>query len=211
MADASSPFWVRPALGRLLRILLGEHDGLFEGRVRYRLRETELSSNEAAARGVLGFVTPGDSLVPWKTVSENLLLPAQVNHHLPFPDGDARAAVLESLGLAVTSLSLLPHQLSLGMRLRVQFARLLLYRPSFSLLDEPFHGLDPANTKRLATVLRNYVTSSETCCLLVTHDVATAHQTSDEFLYLSRRGRVRRLFANPTEQNLLSAFEEDME
>ena len=194
-----------------LRILLSEHDGLFDGDVRYRVNEAELGSTEAARLGILGFVAPGDSLVPWKTVSENLLLPAHINPHLSRPDERSLADVINSLGLKPTDLNLLPHELSLGMRQRVQFSRLLVYRPRFSLLDEPFHGLDPANTKRLATALREYVTTSRTCCILVTHDVLTAQQTADDFLFLSRGGQVRQLSAQPTQADLLSVFQEDME
>jgi ABC transporter len=146
-----------------------------------------------------------------KRYSENLLLPAQVNPHLARPDEACLSGILDSLGLPATALKLLPYELSLGMRQRVQFARLLAYRPRYSLLDEPFHGLDPANTKRLATALREYITTSQTCCILVTHDVLTAQQTADDFLFLNRRGEVRHLPAQPTETDLFSPFEEDME
>jgi NitT/TauT family transport system ATP-binding protein len=68
----------------------------------------------------------------------------------------------------------LPHELSGGMKQRVQIARILAVTPSVLLLDEPFAALD-AQTRRLlqAEVSRLWTAEGGTY-LYVTHDIREA-------------------------------------
>ena len=81
-----------------------------------------------------------DGLFPWKTVDENVSLGLR---HLPEgPVRDARkAALLALIGLTGFERHY-PHQLSGGMRQRVELARALGGDTDVLLMDEPFSSLD---------------------------------------------------------------------
>ncbi|HTN74707.1 MAG TPA: ATP-binding cassette domain-containing protein, partial [Pirellulaceae bacterium] len=90
----------------------------------------------------VAFVFQEATLLPWRTVVENIALPLELA-------GIARdqrmAAVLESLdliGLTRDDAGKFPRELSGGMRMRVSLARALVTRPDVLLLDEPFAALD---------------------------------------------------------------------
>jgi NitT/TauT family transport system ATP-binding protein len=194
----------------LLRILLGEPAGSVSGQVTYYCRGESLSARAAAAAGLIGALFQGNSLIPWKNVEANLELPHRLNGALSPPGASPMSDMLEALGLRTSVLSQFPHQLSLGMRQRIHYARLLLYSPSFLLLDEPFLGLDPLNIDRIARSLREFVTSRAACSVMVTHDLTIATRMADTFYYLSSSGSLKPLAEHASEQDLLDAFSEDM-
>lgn len=194
----------------LLRILLGEPPGSVSGQVLYHFRGQGISAQAAATAGLIGALFPGNSLIPWKNVEANLRLPHRLNNALPPLDASSISDMLGTLRLHTSVLSQYPHQLSLGMRQRIHYARLLLYSPRYLLLDEPFLGLDPLNINRLAQSLRNFVTSHAACCVMVTRDLAIAQRMADTFFYLSSSGTLKSLPDDASEQDLLRAFSEDM-
>lgn len=72
--------------------------------------------------------------------------------------------------------------LSRGMAQRLAIARALIHRPSLLLLDEPFTGLDPMSTERLADRIRSV--RSDTCVLLTTHDIELGVSLADRILIM---------------------------
>jgi NitT/TauT family transport system ATP-binding protein len=131
-----------------------------------------------------------DGLFPWLTVGENVSLGLR---HL----GDAaeRAQRLATwLGLVdlAAFAGHYPHQLSGGMRQRVELVRALAGETDLLLMDEPFSSLDYLTRLRLRGELARLLHEQPRTVVLVTHDIEEAAQLADRVIVLSERpARVR--------------------
>ncbi len=126
----------------------------------------------------LGFVFQSPTLLEWKNVMGNVLLPIALQRK-PLPADRARAQELLALmGLSDFS-ERFPTELSGGQQSRVAIARALLLAPSLLLLDEPFAALDAITREELQDDLLRICRLAQTTVFFVTHDISEAVYLAD--------------------------------
>jgi len=121
-----------------------------------------------------GVVFQGDdSLMPWLTATENLLLGPRIRK---VPVGEQRATAERLLALVglVGHGNKYPRELSGGMKQRIQIARVLANEPDMLLMDEPFAALDAQTRTHLQDELVRIWSQTRPAVLFITHDVHEA-------------------------------------
>jgi NitT/TauT family transport system ATP-binding protein len=129
-------------------------------------------SGPGADRGVI-FQSSENSLLPWLTIEENVAYGLRMRHVGKAERLRQAHEFIELVGLAGSERKY-PHELSGGMKQRVQIARAIANKPEVVLLDEPFSALDPALRDRLGNEILRIWQEVGTTCLFVTHDVSAA-------------------------------------
>jgi NitT/TauT family transport system ATP-binding protein len=147
-------------------------------------------SPAAAGRRDCGIMLQSPVLLPWRTVSENVMLPAQIMG-LAKDEAEARAnALFELVGLQGFEKSRV-WELSGGMQQRASLARLLVFEPEILLMDEPFSALDEFTRERLDSELARLQERLHRTIVYVTHNIPEAVMLSDTVVVMTPRpGRV---------------------
>jgi NitT/TauT family transport system ATP-binding protein len=146
--------------------------------------------------GGIGMVFQTATLLPWRTVLENVLLPAEIfGTPKDEAERDARG-LLELAGLTGFE-DALPHQLSGGMQQRVSLCRALLSDPPLLLMDEPFGALDAITRDSMNAELQRIWMEQKTTVVFVTHSISEALFLSDRVVALTARpGKVAGIVEN---------------
>lgn len=125
-------------------------------------------------RRQVGFVFQDPTLLPWRSVVDNITLPTVVGGRYTSAIKPQRVEELLDL-LGLTGLTeRYPHQISGGQRQRVAIARALLCEPKLLLMDEPFGALDEITRDRLNDELLTVWRRTQTTILFVTHSIMEA-------------------------------------
>lgn len=155
-------------------------------RIAAGLESPSSGSVEVQAR-TTEFVFQDPTLLPWRTVAENVALPLDL---VGRQDPQRVHSALAEVGLA-GSADKLPRELSGGMKMRVSVARALVTTPDLFLLDEPFSAVDELRREELNRMLLSLHHRRAFACLLVTHSVTEAVLLADRVIVLSDQpGRV---------------------
>ncbi len=142
----------------------------------------------------LGVVFQDPSLMPWRTVEDNVGLGLEIR-------GEDKARIrsvvddhLKLVGLDGFG-SKFPHQISGGMKQRAGIARALVNDPEVLLMDEPFGAVDHITRIKLQEDLVSIWQQSRKTIVFVTHDVGEAVYLADRIVLLSPRpGRIAHIF-----------------
>jgi NitT/TauT family transport system ATP-binding protein len=147
----------------------------------------------------IGFVFQQPVLLKWRSILDNVLLPAELagrdrNTLRPRAETLLRTVGLGDFGARV------PGELSGGMQQRASLARALLLDPPLLLMDEPFGALDAMTRDEmnleLLRVWGETATAGRKTVLFVTHSIAEAVMLSDRIVVMTPRpGRIAREFA----------------
>jgi NitT/TauT family transport system ATP-binding protein len=142
------------------------------------------------AREMMSFIFQDATLLPWRTVEDNVGLGLELDHAARAVRKERVEKMLELVGLTQVA-ERYPRQLSGGMKMRVSIARALASRPRILLLDEPFAALDEMTRDRLNEELLRLYAEHKWTVLFVTHSVAEAVFLSTHVVILAAHpGRV---------------------
>lgn len=124
------------------------------------------------------------ALLPWRTVLGNIAFGYEMISGSRKKARERAEPLMELVGLAGYR-DRYPHELSGGMRQRVNVARALAAQPQMLLMDEPLGALDAQTRATMQSeILRIWEVERKTV-LFVTHDIAEAVFLSDRVLVLS--------------------------
>ena len=140
----------------------------------------------------IGMVFQQALLLKWRTVLDNVLLPAEIVG-LPIKAARTRARdLLHLVGLSGYE-DKYPQQLSGGMQQRTAIARAFIHDPKLILMDEPFGALDALTREKMNAELQRIWLASRKTVVLITHSIDEAIFLGDRVVVMSPRpGRIVR-------------------
>jgi NitT/TauT family transport system ATP-binding protein len=151
-----------------------------------------LDGREIAAPGpdrAMVFQQP--SLLPWRTVTGNVLYGLEMQHRRNRDSQEIAKRLIDLVGLSGFA-DAWPSELSGGMQQRVNLARALAIDPELLLLDEPFAALDAQTRETMQQELLRVWNETRKTALFITHDIAEAVFLADRVIvFTARPGRVK--------------------
>ncbi len=167
----------------LLKILAGL-EGRFGGEARLGDKAITKPSPE------VGVVFQEPTLLPWRTILENILLPVELMRLDRKAYTERALELMEMIGLKGFE-NKYPRELSGGMRQRAGICRALVRDPKVLLMDEPFGALDAMTREFLNTELQRIWMRSGKTVIFVTHSIPEAVFLADRVVVMSPRpGRI---------------------
>jgi NitT/TauT family transport system ATP-binding protein len=151
----------------VLKILAGLHDA-DGGSIKIGNAQTPFDPGRD-----VGMVFQQALLLKWRTVLDNVLLPAEIVG-LPVKASRERARdLLKMVGLAGFE-DKYPQQLSGGMQQRAAIARAFIHDPKLILMDEPFGALDALTREQMNLEMQRIWRESGKTIVFVTHSIQEA-------------------------------------
>ncbi|GFZ75633.1 ABC transporter ATP-binding protein [Compostibacillus humi] len=132
-------------------------------------------------RGHISYTPQSASLLPWRTVLENVVLGQEIAGK---KDLEKARKMIKRAGLEGFE-EAYPHELSGGMKQRVSFIRSMMSPQSLILLDEPFSALDEFTRLDMQQWLLSIWEEHKKSILFVTHNIEEALFLSDRIIVFS--------------------------
>lgn len=120
----------------------------------------------------LGVVFQQLNLIPYLTVSDNILLGQYFSKNKPSEVQARLLELCEHLGLEQNILDKKANHLSVGQQQRVAIARALIGKPQILIVDEPTSALDTDSRDGFMKLLMKVVAQEQTTLIFVSHDMS---------------------------------------
>lgn len=135
-------------------------------------------------RREIGMLFQGAALFDSKTVEENVRFPLDILTDMLLDEKIDRVNnVLERVGLE-NSNSLMPSELSGGMKKRVGIARALANNSKYLFCDEPNSGLDPQTSILIDNLIKDLTEEFNTTTVVVSHDMNSVMEIGDYIMFM---------------------------
>jgi NitT/TauT family transport system ATP-binding protein len=143
----------------------------------------------------IGFVFQAPTLLEWKTVMDNVLLPVSLKRKVTKEHLEKAESLLDLMGLSHLTKEY-PTRLSGGQQSRVSIARALMGSPTLLYMDEPFSALDAITREELQDDLLRLCELHQMTVLFVTHDISEAVYLSDRIAVMDKGRIIHELFVD---------------
>lgn len=141
---------------------------------------------EARKSRAYGYVFQAPTLMEWRTVLQNVMLPLEVMGFSPTERRSRAEKMLALVGLEKFAKNY-PWQLSGGMQQRVSIARALAFDPQLLFMDEPFGALDEITRENLNLELLRLWRETGKTIIFVTHSIPEAVFLSTRIVVMTPR------------------------
>ena len=131
-----------------------------------------------------GMLFQGAALFDSLSVGENVAF--VLRRYTRHSKKEIEAIVAESLdkvGLRGVE-TLMPHELSGGMKKRVGLARAIAYKPQIILYDEPSTGIDPIRADSINDLINQMKRDLGVTSVVITHDMVSCYKVADRVAML---------------------------
>ncbi len=144
----------------------------------------DVSKEPEEARRRMGMVFQSAAMFDFLNVRDNVLFGVKRHAHIDKSSKDRVVTEsLERVGLHGVE-TLMPAELSGGMKKRVGIARAIALQPKVMLYDEPTTGLDPITAYTIDALIVNLQDTLKVTSLLVSHDVSSVYRVADRIAFL---------------------------
>lgn len=137
-------------------------------------------------RADVGIVFQQPTLLPWKTVLQNVLVPIEATGKRIQPQMERARELIRLVRLEGFE-NHYPNELSGGMQQRVGIARGFMHDPRLLLMDEPFAALDAMTRELMTDELQAMWMHTDKAVLFITHSIPEAVYLADRVVVLSPR------------------------
>jgi len=134
----------------------------------------------------IGYISQGDSLLPWRTVLGNVEFGLELRGLPKKQRREIAKDLVARAGLQGFEKSY-PHELSGGMKKRIDIIRVLAVDPEVIFMDEPFGALDYFTKEKLQEYILDIWLKTRKTIVFITHDLAEAITMADRVVLMTAR------------------------
>ena len=134
----------------------------------------------------IGYISQVDSLMPWRTALENVEIGMELRGIPKKRRREIASRLMHEAELSGFEKSY-PHELSGGMKKRIDIIKILALEPEIIFMDEPFGALDVFTREMLQNYILSLWQKNKKTIIFITHDLTEAITLADRVLIKSGR------------------------
>jgi NitT/TauT family transport system ATP-binding protein len=143
----------------------------------------QLDAGEIKVTGSVAYIPQGNTLLSWRTVAENILLPLEIQKKVSEKDILFVEKLLEKTSLSEFAKAY-PSEISGGMCQKASLIRAFVQNADIFLFDEPFSAIDSNSRLLLGKETRSYILSRKKSALFITHNIEEALSVCDRIIVI---------------------------